>query len=109
MGSLTRLKSLPCPVCRSPAKDEAAARLGFCCRCAEFTGMCAAGRNIRSPEVTQITSWHVPCTTLGTAEWKITYPAGRFVVRLCGVHDAQLRNAPLPWITNAVPLGDWMT
>jgi hypothetical protein len=93
-------KFLACPDC-GLAMDDAAARLGFCSRCADFTGMCAAGRKIVCPDVMSVTSWHTPCTVLGVVGWEVTYGGRRVAARLCREHDAQLR-VGLPWISNAV-------
>lgn len=99
-------KQLACPDCGLPIQDEAAARLGYCSRCADFTGMCAAGRKIICPDVMSVTSWHSPCTVIGVAGWQIGYGGRRFVARLCPEHDAQMRAGLVPWIRDAVPLVD---
>jgi hypothetical protein len=95
-------KLLTCPDCGLHVVDETAARLGFCGRCAEFTGMCAAGRKVVSPDVMSVTSWHMPCTVLGVVEWELTRAGRTFVARLCPEHDAQLRGGGVPWIEEAV-------
>jgi hypothetical protein len=97
-------KFLTCPDCGLAIEDETAARLGFCGRCAEFTGMCAAGRKIISPDVMSVTSWHLPCTVLGLVEWEITYRGRKTVVRLCPEHDSQLKAGGQAWIDEAVRL-----
>jgi hypothetical protein len=95
---------MACPDCGLPIGDEAEARLGFCSHCAAFTGMCAAGRKIISPDVMSVTSWHLPCTVLGVMTWEITYRGRTFIARLCGEHDAQLRAGNAHWITAATLL-----
>jgi hypothetical protein len=93
-----------CPMCGLATKDPVAARLGFCDRCQEFTGMCGAGRKVVCPDATTRTTWHTPCTQPGVAAWQIGLDAGEQVALLCATHDAQVRGVPLPWITLAVPL-----
>jgi hypothetical protein len=102
-------KLLACPDCGLPIEDETAARLGFCARCAGFTGMCAAGRKIVCPDVMSVTSWHMPCTVLGEVGWEITIAGRKVAARLCAEHDAQLRAGSVPWIRGAVPLADLAT
>jgi hypothetical protein len=92
-----------CPDCGRPIRDREAARLGFCDRCREFTGMCGAGRKIICPDLMTITSWHSPCTHLGAAAWEITLGTGRCRTLLCETHDSQLRSGRLPWVKLAVP------
>jgi hypothetical protein len=113
-GLLSRRRNVPelprhigtCPACGLRIRDMAIAQLGFCDRCREFTGMCGAGRRIICPDVLTRTTWHTPCTELGTVAWEITQAQvqGRCRTVLCRVHDAQLRFAPAPWIKDAVPL-----
>jgi hypothetical protein len=93
-----------CPMCGLSTKDPAAARLGFCDRCRDFTGMCGAGRKVVCPDATTRTTWHTPCTQPGAVPWQIGMDAGEQLTLLCGAHDAQVRGVPLPWITLAVPL-----
>jgi hypothetical protein len=81
-----------------------AIRLGFCSRCNDFTGMCAAGRKIICPDMMNVTPWHTPCTSLGTTSWQITAGAIERVAILCATHDIQLRTGLAPWINQAVPL-----
>jgi hypothetical protein len=81
-----------------------AIRLGFCSRCNDFTGMCAAGRKIICPDMMSVTPWHTPCTSLGTTSWQITAGATESVAILCATHDTQLRAGLAPWISQAVPL-----
>ena len=78
-----------CPVCGLQIRDRSAARLGFCDRCREFTGMC---------------TWHTPCTELGAAAWEITQGQVLSTIVLCREHDMQVRFGGTPWIVNAVPL-----
>ncbi len=92
-----------CPDCGRAIRDREAARLGFCDRCREFTGMCGAGRKIICPDVLTITSWHTPCTQLGAAAWEITLGSGQTRTVLCETHDAQVRSGRLPWVKLAVP------
>lgn len=93
-----------CPECAGPIKDREAARLGFCDRCNDFTGMCGAGRRIVSPDVMKTGSWHMPCTTLGTAAWEITITKDARRTMLCETHDAQVRSGRIPWVRLAVPV-----
>jgi len=93
-----------CPACGLRTRDLVAARLGFCDRCREFTGMCGAGRRIICPDMMTRTTWHIPCTQLGTVAWEITQVQGRCTTVLCRVHDAQVRFGVTPWIMAAVPL-----
>ena len=94
-----------CPACGLPIKDAAAAQLGFCDRCREFTGMCGAGRRIICPDMMTRTTWHIPCTELGMVAWDITQIHGRCTTVLCREHDTQVRFGSAPWIVAAVPLG----
>jgi hypothetical protein len=111
-GLLSRWRNVPalpyrigtCPVCGLAIRDLAVARLGFCDRCREFTGMCGAGRRIICADVMTRTSWHTPCTQLGIVAWDITQLQGRCRTVLCHAHDAQVRFGGLPWIKAAVPL-----
>jgi hypothetical protein len=93
-----------CPSCGLPIRDKSAARLGFCDRCREFTGMCGAGRRIICPDMMTRTTWHSPCTELGSAAWEIDLGQGAARTVLCLVHDAQLRFGSTPWIVEAAPL-----
>jgi hypothetical protein len=93
-----------CPACGLRTRDLVAARLGFCDRCREFTGMCGAGRRLICPDMMTRTTWHIPCTQLGTVAWEITQVQGRCTTVLCRVHDAQVRFGVTPWIMAAVPL-----
>ncbi len=93
-----------CPICGLPIRDKTAARLGFCDRCREFTGMCGAGRRIICPDMMTRTTWHSPCTELGEVAWQINLGQGDSRTVLCRVHDAQLRFGSTPWIEDAVPL-----
>ena len=93
-----------CPDCARPIRDREAARLGFCDRCREFTGMCGAGRRIICPDVMTTTSWHTPCTKLGAVPWEVTLATGPCTTVLCETHDGQIRTGRMPWVTLAVPL-----
>jgi hypothetical protein len=93
-----------CPECGGPIKDREAARLGFCDRCNDFTGMCGAGRRIVSPDVMRTTSWHMPCTRLGAVTWEITVAQDPRRTMLCESHDAQMRSGRIPWVRLAVPM-----
>lgn len=93
-----------CPDCGHPIRDREAARLGFCDRCREFTGMCGAGRRIICPDVMTMTSWHSPCTKLGAVAWEVTMARGPHKTVLCETHDAEMRTGRMPWIALAVPL-----
>jgi hypothetical protein len=93
-----------CPSCGLRIRDLVVAQLGFCDRCCEFTGMCGAGRRIICPDVTTRTTWHTPCTELGTTAWDITQVQGRWRTVLCRAHDTQVRHGGTPWILAAVPL-----
>jgi hypothetical protein len=93
-----------CPACGLPIRDLTAARLGFCDRCREFTGMCGAGRRIVCPDMMTRTTWHTPCTDLGAVAWEIDQGQGPSRTVLCSVHDAQVRFGGMPWIVEAAPL-----
>lgn len=93
-----------CPACGLRIRDGVVAQLGFCDRCREFTGMCGAGRRIICPDVLTRTTWHTPCTELGTAAWEIAQEQGWCRTVLCHVHDTQLRYGGAPWVLAAVPL-----
>jgi hypothetical protein len=93
-----------CPACGLRIRDLVAAQLGFCDRCREFTGMCGAGRRIICPDMMTRTTWHIPCTQLGTVAWEITQVEGRCTTVLCHAHDAQVRFGVTPWIVAAVPI-----
>ncbi len=111
-GILRRRRDVPvrissvgtCPACGLPIRDKTAARLGFCDRCREFTGMCGAGRRIICPDMMTRTTWHTPCTELGAVAWEIDHGDGLSRTVLCPAHDAQVRFGGTPWIVNAVPL-----
>jgi hypothetical protein len=111
-GVLARWRNVPvytyrtdiCPACGLGIRDLALVQLGFCDRCREFTGMCGAGRRIVCRDLMTRTSWHTPCTQLGTEAWEITQAQGRCRTVLCRVHDEQLRFGRIPWIQAAVPL-----
>jgi hypothetical protein len=113
LGILRRRRDVPariysvtaCPVCGLRIRDLIAARLGFCDRCREFTGMCAAGRSVVCPDMMTRTTWHTPCTDLGVVAWEITVGYRRSRNVLCRAHDTQVRFGGTPWIVNAVPLG----
>ncbi|HYK69025.1 MAG TPA: hypothetical protein VEV45_13850 [Streptosporangiaceae bacterium] len=93
-----------CPECGGPIRDREAARLGFCDRCSDFTGMCGAGRRIVSPDVMRTSSWHMPCTRLGTAAWEVTITMDARRTVLCETHDAQMRSGRIPWVRLAIPV-----
>jgi len=93
-----------CPACGLRIKDPIASRLGFCDRCQEFTGMCGAGRRVICPDVMTRTSWHTPCTELGSVAWEINQGQGFSRTMLCSVHDNQVRFGSTPWIVDAAPL-----
>jgi len=95
-----------CPECGLSSQDPVAARLGFCSRCSEFTGMCAAGRKLVSPDMMTVTSWHMPCTNLGVTAWRISHRGKLLTTLLCADHDAQLRAGDATWIREAIPLED---
>lgn len=112
LGLLRRRRDVPaqvtsvdaCPVCGLRIRDPIAARLGFCDRCNEFTGMCGAGRRILCPDVMTRTSWHSPCTELGQVIWEIDQGDGFARTVLCQVHDSQVRGGGTPWIVDAAPV-----
>jgi hypothetical protein len=93
-----------CPVCRLTSRDAVAARLGFCSRCQDFTGMCGAGRRVVCPDMMSVTSWHAPCTSLGAFAWQITQGGRPTIALLCPVHDEQVREGRAAWIGKAQPL-----
>ena len=112
IGILRRRRGVPmrpycleaCPSCGLPIRDRVVAQLGFCDRCREFTGMCGAGRRIICPDIMTRTTWHTPCTELGTVAWDITHVQGRCRTVLCRAHDIQVRHGGAPWILAAVLL-----
>jgi hypothetical protein len=93
-----------CPDCGLPTQDPVATRLGFCARCHEFTGMCAAGRKIVCSDVMSMTTWHTPCTNLGASSWQISQGATSRVVLLCPQHDAEVTAGRTSWLSEAIPL-----
>jgi hypothetical protein len=93
-----------CPDCRLAIQDAVAVRLGFCARCHDFTGMCSAGRKIVCPDMMTVTTWHMPCTRLGAAPWRIIQNGNPRNALLCLVHDAELRSGRASWIMQAFPL-----
>jgi hypothetical protein len=93
-----------CPDCGLPTQDPVAIRLGFCARCHEFTGMCAAGRKIVCSDVMSMTTWHTPCTNLGASAWQISQGAISRVALLCPQHDAEVRACSTSWLSEAIPL-----
>ena len=93
-----------CPDCGLPTQDPVAVRLGFCARCHEFTGMCAAGRKIVCSDVMSMTTWHTPCTNLGASAWQISLGAISRVALLCPQHDAEVRSRSTSWLSEAIPL-----
>jgi hypothetical protein len=117
LGKLRRPRDVPprvssvdaCPSCGLPIRDRVAARLGFCDRCREFTGMCGAGRKIICPDMMSRTTWHTPCTELGAVAWEINLGQRRSRTMLCRVHDAQVRFGGMPWIVDAAPLEEVRT
>jgi hypothetical protein len=105
-GSVGRPGRWTCPDCGLASHDPVSARLGFCARCNDFTGMCGAGRKIVCPDMMSVTSWHTPCTNLGAATWQITFGAIARVAMLCPEHDDQLRAGNAGWIRSAVPMAE---
>jgi ribosomal protein L37AE/L43A len=93
-----------CPECGLPTHDLVATRLGFCARCHEFTGMCAAGRKIICSDVMSMTTWYTPCTNLGASAWQIAQGAISRVALLCPQHDAEVRAGRTSWLSEAIPL-----
>lgn len=93
-----------CPDCGLVTRDQVAIRLGFCGRCSDFTGMCAAGRKIICPDMMTVTAWHTPCTSRGTVLWEITQGARQQLALLCLAHDEQLRIGRASWISKAMPV-----
>jgi ribosomal protein L37AE/L43A len=99
-----------CPACGLRIRDSIAARLGFCDRCNDFTGMCGAGRRVLCPDVMTRTTWHTPCTDLGAVIWEVDQGDGFARTVLCRVHDNQVRGGTMPWIVDAAPVdqpGGW--
>jgi hypothetical protein len=93
-----------CPACGLRIRDKVAARLGFCDRCHEFTGMCGAGRRVVCPDMMTRTSWHTPCTQLGAVAWAVNQGQGLSSTMLCHMHDTQVRSGGTPWLVEAAPL-----
>jgi hypothetical protein len=98
-----------CPDCGLRTQDPVATRLGFCARCHEFTGMCAAGRKIACADVMSMTTWHTPCTNLGTSAWQVCQGGTSSVALLCPQHDAEVRAGRTSWLSEAIPLPEWPT
>jgi hypothetical protein len=94
-----------CPGCGFVVRDHVAADLGFCPRCQDFSGLCAAGRRLVCPDVMSSTTWHTPCTSRGEAAWQVTEGGQPRVLLLCQEHDVQLRTGQAAWIRQATPLG----
>lgn len=92
-----------CLGCGLPVTDLAAAGLGFCPRCQDFTGLCGAGRKLVCPDVMTWTTWHTPCTSRGVIAWQVGDGAAQRVL-LCSAHDEQLRTGRAGWIRQAIPL-----
>jgi hypothetical protein len=95
-----------CPDCGLRTEDQVALQLGFCSRCHEFTGMCSAGRKIVCKDMLSQTTWHTPCTSLGSTAWSVTVDTVQSVALLCPEHDAEVRAGRANWIRNAVPVQD---
>jgi ribosomal protein L37AE/L43A len=95
-----------CPDCGLQIRDRTAARLGFCSSCGDFTGMCAAGRKIVFLDMMSMTSWHTPCTQLGSAAWQVLFEGADRSVLLCPEHDAQVLAGRASWISRARRLAD---
>jgi len=93
-----------CPDCGLRTKDPVASRLGFCARCHEFTGMCAAGRKIVCCDVMSMTTWYTPCTNLGVTAWRISRGDADCVALLCLRHDAEVRAGRASWLGDAAPV-----
>jgi predicted RNA-binding Zn-ribbon protein involved in translation (DUF1610 family) len=91
-----------CPDCGLVTRDQVSIRLGFCSRCSDFTGMCAAGRKIICPDMMTVTAWHTPCTSRGIVLWQITQGARQQRALLCPAHDEQLRVGRASWISQAM-------
>src|SRR5258708_20646354 len=112
-GILRRRRDVPatisivtiCPACGLRIRDLIAARLGFCDRCREFTGMCAAGRSVICPDMMTRTTWHTPCTDLGVVAWEITVDHGMSSTVLCRGHDMQVRYGGAPGVVESFPFG----
>jgi len=86
-------------------RDRVAIGAGYCNRCQDFTLMCAAGRRLVSPDVTTRTSWHYPCTAIGTARWQVSRAGLPIMVLLCADHDAELAGGRVSWLENPTFLG----
>jgi hypothetical protein len=95
------VEQVPCPDCGMISRDPVEARLGFCPRCKDFTGLCGAGRRIICPDIMTKTSWHLPCTNVGVAAWEITLEWSPRVTLLCREHDGQVLSGVAPWIKHA--------
>jgi hypothetical protein len=94
-----------CPKCRLVIRDQVAIRAGYCGRCQDFTLMCAAGRRLVSPDVTTRTSWHWPCTAIGTARWQVSQGRVPIVVLLCAEHAEELAAGRVSWIEQPTFMG----
>jgi hypothetical protein len=51
-----------------------------------------------------MTTWHTPCTNLGTSAWQICQDAVSRVALLCPEHDAEVRAGRASWLSEASPL-----
>jgi hypothetical protein len=95
-----------CPDCGLRTEDAVALQLGFCSRCHEFTGMCSAGRKIVCKDMLSQTTWHTPCTSLGSIAWQLTVDSVQRAALLCSAHDAEMRSGRVSWIRRATPVED---
>jgi len=98
---LTDQQALTCPHCYAGITRPTDKRLGYCCACGDFTGLCAAGRFATYRYAINALGWHRPCTALGVDSWEITVAATVRRVLLCAHHSTQVRDGRAPWVHGA--------
>jgi hypothetical protein len=97
-GPLTRSAlGFTCPRCATATADPAAARLGYCAACREFTGRCAAGGQVSLTGISFDPG--PPCAERGTVAWRVTTGDRRVIeVWLCARHDGEVAAGLAPWL-----------
>jgi hypothetical protein len=108
-----------CPVCGGRVTNHEDAQYGYCRNCGEggsagrpcvadgFTGMCAAGRFVMSPQQVLFSFWQIPCTIFGTEPWLIIVAGASQWVLLCPGHGAQIRHDQAPLVDGGPgPMGE---
>jgi hypothetical protein len=95
-----------CPVCGTRVTGPDDVRLGYCGTCGRarpcvsdgFTGLCGAGRAVKSPPEVLLSSWQIPCTSFGAELWLIIVAGSPQRVLLCRAHAAQVRHGQAPCV-----------